>query len=53
MAPLNTRDPSFVLKPQPSNHIHCLAFVVDASEKVQPDIVAKLKGIEQLATQYG
>jgi len=53
LSPLNTRHPSFVVRPQPSNHIHCLAFVMDASEKVQPDMLARFKGIRKLAMQLG
>jgi len=53
MAPFNTRDPLFVLRPQLANQIHCMAFVIDASEKIQPDMLARFKGIRRLGMQLG
>jgi len=53
MAPLNTRDSAFIARPQQANQIHCFAFVLDASEKMQPEMVARLKAVKQLGMQLG
>jgi len=53
MSPLSLEDPRLVYKPRPESKIHCLAFVLDSSEEIQPATMAQLKSVQMISIQKG
>jgi len=52
-SPLNIKDSEFINDPRLGDRIHCVAFVLDASADIQPEMMYKLKAFRRLGNQKG